>query len=219
MRISKNIKNIRPFRLLLYLLLGIFLLIGSVNFIFIFTTQKDHFYDHSKLPHRKVALVLGTSSLLKSGAPNPYFHNRIKAAAELYHAGIIEYIIVSGDNRTRYYNEPEKMRTELLKLDIPDSIIYLDYAGLRTLDSVVRCNEVFGQDSFIVVSQKFHNQRAIFLGKAHGLQVTGYNAKNIDKQSGFRIQLREYFARVKALIDLMVRKRPTHLGEPIPVGN
>jgi SanA protein len=203
---------------LVILVLGLLIIVFLSNLTITLFSYK-HTSDHidELIPH-KAALVLGTSSHFRSGAPNEYFHNRIKAAAELYHAGKVEYLILSGDNRTRYYNEPQQMRLELLKYNIPDSIVYLDYAGLRTLDSVIRCREVFGQNSFIVVSQKFHNQRAIFLGRVHGLKVSGYNAKDISSSSQTPIQMREFLARVKVFIDLITRKGPKHLGETIVVG-
>ena len=114
---------------------------------------------HDKLveiPYCQTALLLGTSPKLKNGKENLYFTYRIKAAAELYQAGKIKYIIISGDNSKQSYNEPEAMKQALIQLSIPEDIIYLDYAGFRTLDSVVRAKEIFGQNSITVISQRFH---------------------------------------------------------------
>ncbi|MFW5724860.1 MAG: SanA/YdcF family protein [Bacteroidota bacterium] len=195
----------------------IFILVAS-NLIIIFSSRKLLFNNIQDIPPHQVAIVLGTSRQLKSGQPNPYFHYRISAAAELYHSGKVQYMILSGDNRTRYYNEPEQMRRELVAYHVPDSAMYLDYAGLRTLDSMVRSHEIFGQDSIIVVSQKFHNQRAIFLARTKGIRAVGFNATDLDSRQGVRTNVREIFARVKVFYDLITRKQPRHLGEQVIIG-
>ena len=123
-------------------------------------------YDNVEdIPHRHAALLLGTTPKTRIGHTNKYFTYRIDACAALYKAEKVDRIIVSGDNRRRNYNEPEEMRKALLAKGIPNSVIFLDYAGFRTLDSVVRAREIFGQDCITVVSQRFHNERAIFIAK------------------------------------------------------
>jgi len=195
----------------------IFIIIAS-NLIILLVSNRYLYGDIHDLPTGKTAVVLGTSRYLKGGAPNPWFHYRISAAAELYHSGKIEYLILSGDNRTRFYNEPEQMRRELIKYNVPDNAMYLDYAGLRTLDSMVRSKEIFGQDTIIVVSQKFHNQRAVFLARLNGIHATAYNAKSPDARQGIRTNFREVFARVKVFLDIISGKQPRHLGEQIVIG-
>lgn len=197
------------------LLLGIIFIVAC-NWIIIIHSQKYLYDDLSELPERKTALVLGTSKNLASGQPNSYFHERIDAAARLYHAGKVEYLILSGDNKTRYYNEPVQMQREILKHGVPGERVYLDYAGFRTLDSMIRSKMVFGEDSIIVVSQKFHNQRAVFIAHANGNEAVGFNANNI--APGLKMYVREVFARVKVFIDLIFRIKPRHLGEKITLG-
>lgn len=124
-------------------------------------------------------------------------------------------VVISGDNSRKGYNEPEDMKSELMLRGIPEDKIYLDYAGFRTLDSVVRMEKIFGQKSFTIISQKFHNQRAIYIAHAKGLQVVGYNAEDVNAYSGFKTQLREKFARVKLFLDLWTGKNPKFLGEPV----
>jgi len=205
-------------RLLLYSVgFFIFVLLGS-NVVIILSSQKHLYNDIDRIPPHKAAIVLGTSRYLQSGEPNPWFVNRIEAAAKLYHAQKIDYIILSGDNRTRYYNEPEQMRREIVRQDVPDSVLYLDYAGLRTLDSMVRSKAIFGQDSLIVISQKFHNQRAVFLARRHGVNAIGFNADDPVNHSTVRVLVREVFARVKVFIDIAIRKQPRFLGDEIPLG-
>jgi SanA protein len=168
------------------------------------TEAKPFIYSElSEVPQGNTAVLLGTSNKRKNGDPNPYFYHRIDACVELYKAGKIATLVISGDNSTKYYNEPETMRKELLKRGVPDSIIKLDFAGLRTLDSVLRMRDVFGKTTFLVVSQKFHNERAIYLAKHHGLNVMGYNAGGVEGFSGLKTQFREKFARVKVFVDLM----------------
>lgn len=175
--------------------------------------------DVDAVPYNRVALVLGTSKYLIGGSPNHYFKYRIKAAAELYNNGKVDYILVSGDNATVQYNEPRQMRRALIQAGIPANAIYSDYAGFRTLDSVVRAKEVFGQARFTVVSQAFHNERAIFIARHFGIDAVGFNALDPSAYQGIRTRVREVFARLMGLLDLYVLdKGPKFLGEPIVIG-
>jgi len=195
------------------------LIIILANQVIIVSSESYLFDSIDDIPHNEVGLILGTSNRLRDGSPNPYFHNRMKAAADLYHNGKVDYLIASGDNLTRWYNEPRNMRLELLNLGVPDSVIYLDFRGLRTLDSVVRCKKVFGQDSFTIISQKFHNQRAIYISRQQGLQAVAYNAQNIEGKSSMRVRIREWFAKVNVFLDQMMKKQPAFTGERINIGN
>src|SRR5687768_14624631 len=123
------------------------------------STEKRIYDDLNKLPQHRVALVLGTSHRSVGGGPNPFFHNRIETAAALYRMGKIQHFILSGDNSTMFYNEPMEMRKALIIKGVPASAITLDYAGLRTLDSVVRSKEIFGQDKITIITQPFHSYR------------------------------------------------------------
>jgi SanA protein len=175
--------------------------------------------DVDAVPYNRVALVLGTSKYLIGGSPNHYFKYRIKAAAELYNNGKVDYILVSGDNATVQYNEPRQMRRALIQAGIPAKAIYSDYAGFRTLDSIVRAKEVFGQAHFTVVSQAFHNERAIFIARHFGIEAVGFNAKDPSAYQGIKTRVREVFARLMGLLDLYVLdKGPKFLGEPIVIG-
>ena len=171
----------------------------------------------SDIPYNKVGLLLGTSPKLKNGKNNLYFDYRIKAATELYNAGKIKYILVSGDNRRNDYNEPEEMKQALIATGIPEQQIILDYAGLRTLDSVIRAHLIFGLERFTLISQEFHNERAIFLAQQNHLQVIGYNAQDVSAYAGFKTNLRELLARVKVFMDIITVKAPKHLGEKIEI--
>lgn len=182
-------------------------------------SSEEYMYDSIEfIPENKVGLILGTSHRLRDGSPNPYFLSRMQAAADLYKNGKVRYLIASGDNQTRWYNEPKQMRQELIRLGIPDSVIFLDYAGLRTLDSVTRSKKVFGQDSFTIISQKFHNQRAVYISKQLGLDVVAYNAGDVETTYPSRIHVREWLARVNVFWDQITKKQPRFTGERVIIG-
>ena len=193
----------------------IFAVIVCANYAVRHTAKAFIYQNIDSIPQNKAGLLLGTSKLLRSGLPNQYFQNRIQATVDLYKAGKIEVVVISGDNSRKGYNEPEDMKSELMLRGIPEDKIYLDYAGFRTLDSVVRMEKIFGQKSFTIISQKFHNQRALYIAYAKGLQAVGYNAEDVNAYSGFKTQLREKFARVKLFLDLWTGKNPKFLGEPV----
>src|SRR5204862_2438607 len=147
----------------------------------------------------RVALVLGTSHRSVGGGPNPFFQHRIETAAELYQLGKIDHFILSGDNSTKFYNEPLEMRRALIKKGVPDSAITLDYAGLRTLDSVVRCKMIFGQHKITIITQLFHTYRALFISDYYGIDAVVLVADEPELERTFKVRIREYFARTKAV--------------------
>ncbi len=173
--------------------------------------------DISLIPENKVGLVLGTSRKLAVGGLNPYYTNRIDATVQLYQARKIEFVLVSGDNSSRYYNEPHAIKKDLVQGGIPEDKIYLDYAGFRTLDSMVRARFIFGLDSVTIISQKFHNERAIYLAEKKGLKAIGFNATDLSGSPGYKVRFREYFARVKVFIDLALNTQPRFYGEHIDI--
>ena len=173
--------------------------------------------DTAMLKPVKADLLLGTSKLGNTGRLNPFFFNRIEAAAMLYHSGKINVIIVSGDNSRSDYNEPEDMKQELIKRGVPEKAIYLDYAGFRTLDSVVRAAEIFGQHQFVVISQRFHNERAVYLARQKGIEAYGFNAADVSAVNGAVTYLREYLARDKAMLDLLLNIQPKFGGVAVNI--
>lgn len=174
--------------------------------------------DVKQIPHNKVGLLLGTAPVTPWGVHNNYYDYRINAATELFKAGKIDYILVSGDNHSTDYDEPTCMRDSLMVRGIPKDKIILDYAGFRTLDSVVRAKEIFGQDSITIISQQFHNERALYLAKHYEIEAVAYNAKDVEYwKKKLKIHGREYLARVKMFIDLYTGKKPKFLGERIKI--
>ena len=183
------------------------------------STKTQLYFDINKITARKVGLVLGASKKTNRGNNNLYFTNRIQAAYQLFKAHKVQYLLVSGDNHIKDYDEPSDMREALIALGVPDSCIVLDYAGFRTLDSVERCNEVFGEDSITIISQEFHNQRALFIANKNNINAIGFNAKEVNKNYSFKTRVREYFARVKCVLDIYVfYTSPKFLGDKIKIG-
>jgi SanA protein len=203
--------------------ISIFFLLGMMAIIWFAdnriekSTNKFIYRELNEIPYNKVGLLLGTSKYLKSGQPNQYFVNRINATVDLFHAKKIDFVVVSGDNRKKSYNEPAEMKNELLKAGIPENKIYLDYAGFRTYDSVIRINKIFGQRQFTIISQDFHNRRAIYIALHLGLEGIGFDAKDVDYYNGFKTKLREKFARVKMFADFVTNKKPKFLGPAIEI--
>lgn len=207
------------------------LILGFFGFLFLFglqimfcnklilETSKGKIFNKSvELPEYKTALVLGTSKYLKSGKINLYFQNRINRTIQLYNSGNISRIIVSGDNGTKHYNEPIHMKDALVKGGVPFGIIFCDYAGFRTLDSVVRAKLVFGCDEVVIVSQEFHLERALYLAQRNNVKAVGLIAENVPysfDRIGF---YREKLARVKAVYDVcLFNKQPKFLGNKVPL--
>ena len=191
--------------------------IGIANTVIEKSAVGRTFSSVDSIPHHKVGLVLGTSKFLQNGTVNLYYKYRVDATVALYKTGKIDYVIVSGDNSTKEYDEPSTFKEDLIKGGIPEERIYLDYAGFRTLDSVVRVKEIFGQESVVIISQQFHNERAIYLAEHYGIKAIGYNAKNVSKHYGFKSNLREYLARTKVFIDILLGVQPKFLGEKIVI--
>ena len=146
---------------------------------------------------------------------NLYYQNRIDAAVALYMAGKVDYIIVSGDSNTIYYNEPVLMRNDLIARGVPAQKIFMDNAGFRTLDSILRCRDIFGQEQVTIISQAFHNERAVYIANHKGIKTVAYCAK--DGDTVWFSYLREKFARVKMIYDLIQNTQARYYGEKVEI--
>ena len=163
--------------------------------------------DLGAVPAREVGLVLGTSRLAPSGRPNQYFRARIEAAAALYHAGKVRKMILSGNGVEPDYHEPEDMQRALLNRGLPADALFLDPAGVRTIESILRAKKAFSAGSFTIISQKFHNERALFLCRAYGIDAIAFDADAVRKVTGHRAELREMIARLVAVWEACVMRR------------
>ena len=179
------------------------------------STQNLVYRDVEDTPEREVGLLLGTTPGINSS--NLYFRTRIEAAKELFERGKIHHILVSGDNGTTHYNEPEAMRLALVKAGIPNDKITLDYAGFRTLDSIIRAKEIFSLTGITIISQPFHVERALFLAQSQNLDAIWYGAANVSVMYGIFPYIREIGARWIALFDRVAGTRATVLGNPEPI--
>lgn len=186
------------------------------NFVIMHSAGERTYDTLGELPYRRVGLVLGTSKYLVGGGINKYYENRIEAAYEAYSEGKVDYLLVSGDNALMEYNEPMRMKKSLMEKGVPEERVYLDYAGFRTLDSVVRAREVFDVDEFTIISQKFQNERAVYIARSRGIEAIAYNAEDPGKG---RVRRREMLARVKAVLDIeFLHTEPKFLGDKIYIG-
>jgi len=201
--------------LLLMLVPAAMAVVAYANVTPIWVSRGRIFTDITQVPVTKVGLVFGTSARV-AGRENPYFRYRIDAAIKVWNAGKVEILIVSGDNSSRYYNEPDKMRQALIDRGIPANRIVCDPFGLRTLDSVVRAKESFRADSILFISQRFQNERAIYLARANGIAAFGFDARDVDASEGLKTKTREVGARVKMWLDVnFLATRPQHIGDKI----
>lgn len=208
----------RVLRPLVLLILAGLLFTAGANAYIVYRNSDRLYTDVATVPVREVGLVLGTSRYLANGQPNLHFANRIAAAAALYHAGKVRHLLVSGDHHRAYYNEPAMMTAALLAAGVPASAITRDEAGLRTLDSVVRAQEIFGVTSCTIITQRFHNTRALEIARAHHFDAIGFCAADPAYPDSVGPQMREVLARVAAVLDLYVLHRQPHfLGSPEPI--
>lgn len=188
-----------------------------LNLWVFYSVNKQVFRQVDSLPENDIALVLGTSQYVAGGYINLHFKARMEAAAYLYKQGKVKHLLVSGDNGNKQYDEPTAMRDSLIKLGVPETAITLDYAGFRTLDSVVRAKEVFGLTKLTIITDDFHIHRSVFLAKHFGLDAVGFCSKKVPFRLSAKTYIREYFARVKAVLDLFIGKQPKFLGQKIEI--
>lgn len=176
-------------------------------------------YDNiEELPENDVGLLLGTSPYSRKGNESALFQHRIQATADLYKAGKIKHVLASGANPDSTYNEPRKMYFALVEAGVPPEAITLDFAGFRTLDSIVRATAVFRLEKYTVISQRFHVYRAVFIARQDGIPAIAYAPPETRERQKTRVLVREYLARTNAILDLfLLRTGPKFLGEPVSI--
>lgn len=180
---------------------------------------KEHiFTEYDNIPQHEVAVVLGTSKYI-GRILNTYYTHRINTAIELYNQGKVKQFLLSGDNAHRSYNEPWTMKRDLLKAGVPEEYIHLDYAGFRTLDSIVRAKKIFASERFLIVTQRFHCERALFIAKAYHIDAQCIAvAEPVTHKQKASMRMRELLARVKAFLDLYIfDTQPKFLGPQEPI--
>ena len=193
------------FRLLKFL--GLTIIVGSVlaNAWVIYTTRDRVYQKSEELPNTDVVLVLGTSKRTVDGGANPYFQNRMEAAINLYKEGKVKLFLLSGHNPSRYYNEPRDMKVVLVEAGVPESAIQVDTAGSRTYESMLRFREAYPERSVTIVTQEFHVYRALYISNHLGIDAVAFTAHNTSISRSFDVLVREYFARIKAVGEVVLR--------------
>jgi SanA protein len=205
----------RPIRILLWSMSATVLLIIVCNCWLLTASRARILPSGADVPECPAALVLGTAPRVGKWR-NPFFEGRMDAAAQLWRGGKVRHLLVSGDNSRSDYDEPSAMRDALIARGVPARAITLDYAGFRTLDSLVRAREIFGLHDLIVVTDDWHQPRALFLGKAAGLDALGVSSAELPWSISAKTRIREWLSRVKAVADVcLLRTRPKFLGKPV----
>jgi SanA protein len=161
-----------------------------------------------------VGLILGCTRLLPSGSPNLYFRYRIEAAAALHRAGKVELLLASGASHRGEVDEAESIKEALIEEGVPESDIVCDRDGYRTIDSVIRSQAVYGLDQLTIISQAFHNRRAIYIAEHWGIDAIGFDARDVEPPLGRKVRRREFFARLRVMIDLHVLATRAHVMGP-----
>lgn len=203
----------------LFIALHVLLIFGGFYVVVWWTARGACYSNIDRVPVRLVGLVLGCVKKV-GGYDNEFFKTRVDAAAKLFRAGKVRYLVVTGDNSIAGYDEPTDLKAALVEKGVPADRIYCDYAGFRTLDSVVRAKKVFGQDDITIVSQRFQNERALYLAKRRGMpDAVAFNADDPAIESTCKMHLREIFARFKAVLDVeFLRTEPRFLGKRVSIG-
>ena len=171
------------------------------------------FDDIASVPAGETALVLGTSPIGPEGGPNVYFVRRLDAAAALWKAGKVRYFIASGST-----GEPDAMREGLVARGVPAAAVYLDPEGFRTWDSVLRARDVYGQKRLIIVSQRFHLSRALFLARHAGIDAWGYEARDVEHAYSIFTELRRFPSALRAWLDVWTAPPPHPGGPAVKIG-
>ncbi len=217
------IKKLFTKKLFLRVYIPAFILLIAFIFFCSYKVEKNAegklYSDVSKIPYNRVGLLLGTCKTMDDHVTiNPFWQFRLDAAFKLWKAKKIDRILISGDNGWHGYNEPEDFLDAFIALGIPDSCLVCDFAGFRTHDSVIRCKKVFGQKKVTIISQEFHNQRALFIARKYGLDAVAFNANDVSFRSGLYTFFREKAARVLLFLDLYVlHTNPHYLGKKITI--
>ena len=215
--------NMRRLKFFKFAAIGVAVMVLAwcASAIAVYAISSGRVFDGARIdavPRQRAAVVLGCVRTLPNGLNNLYFSRRIDAAAELYKAGKVDCLVVSGDNHVKGYDEPSDMKESLVNAGVPAERIVCDYAGFRTLDTVVRAKKVFGLDSFIIVSQPDHVRRAVFTARGFGCDAYGYAAKDVNGRYSIKTTIREQLAKIAAVLDVILRRSPKFLGprEPLP---
>ena len=197
------------------MLLIIILLLVLINVYIILVTKNRISKINEINDQYECILILGAG--IRNGRPSPMLEDRLKTGIELYNKGIANKILVSGDHENYNYDEVNVMKNYLKENGIPSEDIFMDHAGLSTYDSIYRAKAIFKTNKFVVVTQKYHLYRSLYIAKSLNVSVIGVSANKREYAGQFKRNIREYVARVKDFIKCIIRPDPVYLGEVIPI--
>jgi vancomycin permeability regulator SanA len=185
--------------------------------IWIEISTKNEIYTEQTAPKERIAIVFG-AGVKKNGTPSDILKDRIQTASNLYTQGKIEKILMSGDNSISHYNEPVAMQKYAILLGIPEDKIALDYAGFRTYDTCARAKKVFMINQAILITQKFHLKRAVFLCKSMGIKSSGVIVNKNTYIDNIKLNIRDTLAKIQSFYEVyLIKHDPKFLGEEIPI--
>lgn len=209
----KNYLKYFVFAILVFITLSA--IVFLLSYLIVNSASGKYIYkDADKLPHAQVAIIPGAAILI-NGNLSPVLRDRVDMAIEIYKKGIVDKVLVTGNNSSVDYNEVIPMKKYLVKNGVPEQDIFTDYAGFDTYSSMYRARDIFKVSSMIVVSQAFHLPRAVYIARHLGLIAYGMEADRGNYL--LRNDVREIFGNVKALSDLFFKRQPKYLGEQIPI--
>lgn len=196
-------------------ILSVGILVVTLSNFLVVSRNRDHLYtDLAAVPARDVGVVFGAAPYLRDGRANLHFAYRIEAASRLYHSGKVRHLLVSGDNHRRDYDEPTAMKDALIAKGVPAEAITCDYAGFRTLDTVARAKDVFGLNSCVLITQRYHNTRALEVARAYDIDTVGFCTRDVPTLHRMQTEIREVAARTVAVLDLYVWHRGPRFDGP-----
>jgi SanA protein len=194
------------------------IVVGAPNFWIVFSGESCVYTNPEDLPFNEIGLVLAALPRSRNGKIKPLFQARMEAAARLYHKGKVKHLLLSGSGDNNGYDEPAEMRALAIELGVPESAMTLDHAGLRTLDSIARAKEVYGLTHFTIITNQYHTYRALFLSRHYRLHAVAFSAEKIPLKALASNLVREWLARVKAVLDVyLFHTPPKFLGPKIEI--
>lgn len=212
--ICKTIK--KTVRILCTLAILSLIIIFSIN-IFIFLSVKDRIVSIDSLSGTKSDCILVLGASVHGDSPSAMLRDRLDYGILAYESGLSDRLLMSGDHGQEYYDEVNTMKAYAIKLGIPSADIFMDHAGFSTYESIYRADALFGVNKVIIVTQKYHLYRALFLAKAFGIEAYGIPCDTVSYAGQSIREIREIMARAKDFAFAVCKPRPTYLGEPIPI--
>lgn len=203
--------GIKAFKFIIGLHLVAILGLLIVDALTTYIVRDKVYTDMQQLPHREYAVVLGTAKFYSKDVPNEYYKYRLETATSLIQHNKVDKLLLSGDNKTPYYNEPKTMTNDLLKMGLSGNQIRQDYAGYSTFDSIIRAKQVYKLPPFTIVSQKFHCERALLVAKFRDIDAICYAAKY--PEGAYQVRIREIVARSAMVFRLLIGAEPQTLEQ------